>query len=251
MASTSYKRIGILGGMGPAATADLYLAIVALCQQRYGARYDSDYPQMIINSIPAPDVVERLVVERLPDEARLVAMLEQGVQTLESAGADFVVIACNTVHAFHAELASAVSIPVLDLVEETVAAVHRAGHRRVGLLGTGMTLDRGIYRRPCQRRGVDLLEPDERQQRRLTELIMDILAGRYTQQRCTARLSELMTELQNQGSEAVILGCTDLSSVAPDQSPIPLYDTTQILARAALREATNPPTMTKPTSTGS
>jgi aspartate racemase len=250
MASKSYKRIGILGGMGPAATADLYLAIVALCQQRYGARYDSDYPQMIINSIPAPDVVERLVVDRLPDEARLVAMLEQGVQTLESAGADFVVVACNTVHVFHAAMASAVSIPVVDLVEETVAEVHRAGHGSVGLLATGMTMDSGIYRRSCQRRGVDLLEPDEHQQQRLTELIMDILAGRHTQQ-CTARLTDLMAELQNQGSEAVILGCTDLSAVAPDPFPIPLYDTTQILARAALREATSPPAKTKTTSTGS
>jgi aspartate racemase len=219
--------------MGPKATADLYMAIVELFQQRFGARYDADFPQMIINSVPVPDVVERL-----EDEARLMAMLQQGVQTLESAGADFVAIACNTVHAFHAAIAPAVSIPVLDLVEETVAEVHKAGHGCVGVLGTGLTIARGVYRGPCERRGVELLEPDEHQQETLTELIMDILAGRHSQH-CTARLGAIIGELRDQGAEAVILGCTDLSGVAPEppSASVPVFDTTRILARAALREA--------------
>jgi len=232
-----YKRIGILGGMGPKATADLYMAIVRLFQERFGARYDADFPQMLINSVPAPDVVERL-----EDEARLVAVLQQGVRTLEVAGADFVVMACNTVHAFHAAIASVVSIPVVDLVEETVAGVHAAGHRRVGVLGTGQTIGRGIYRGPCERRGVELLEPGEVQQEALTELIMDVLAGRYAPG-CAARLGTLIGDLADQGAEAVILGCTELSGVTPDLDPassaalVPLFDTTQILARAAVREA--------------
>lgn len=231
MGPNTYKRIGILGGMGPKATADLYMAIVEQFQQRFGARYDADFPQMIINSVPAPDVVERL-----EDEARLVAVLQQGVRTLEAAGADFVVIACNTVHAFHAAVASAVSIPVLDLVEETVAEVHAAGHQCVGVLGTGLTVARGIYRRPCERRGVALLEPGELQQETLTALIMDILAGRHAQ-RCAERLGAIIGEFRDQGAEAVILGCTDLSGVTPDPPPVAIFDTTLILARAAVREA--------------
>jgi aspartate racemase len=235
MRPETYKRIGILGGMGPKATADLYMAIVALFQERFGARYDADFPQMIVNSVPAPDVVERL-----EDEARLVAVLQQGARTLEKAGADFVVIACNTVHAFHAAIASAVSIPVLDLVEETVSEVHRAGHQCVGVLGTGLTIGRGIYRRPCEGRGVTLLEPDELQQSALTELIMDILAGRHAQ-RCTDRLNAFMGAFGDQGAEAVILGCTDLSGVAPDPPPVAVFDTTLILAAAAVREAVGDP----------
>ncbi len=229
--SKSYKRIGILGGMGPRATADLYLAIVDLFQRRYGARYDADFPQMIINSVPAPDVVERL-----QDEARLVAVLQQGARTLERAGADFVAIACNTVHAFHGAVASSVSIPVLDLVEETVAEVHAAGHGSVGVLGTGLTIRRGIYRRPCAQREIQLLEPSDLGQETLTELIMDILAGRHAQ-RCAERLGAFIGDLRDQGADAVILGCTDLTGVAPEPSPVPVFDTTLILARAAVREA--------------
>lgn len=229
------KTIGILGGMGPRATADLYLAIVALFQQRYGARYDADFPQMLINSIPAPDVVEQF-----EDEARLVSLLSEGAQTLEQAGADFVAIACNTVHAFHTAIASSVSIPVLDLVAETVAEVHQTGYTTVGLLSTGLTLERGLYRAPCTARGLTLLEPDEPQRQLLTALIMDLLAGRPPET-CGDRLMALVEALAARGAEAVILGCTDLTPVIPAAAPpLPLFDTTGVLAQAAVREALRP-----------
>ncbi|MFH2007419.1 MAG: amino acid racemase [bacterium] len=228
------KRIGILGGMGPAATAELYLAIVGQFQRRFGARYDADFPQMIINSVPAPDVVEKL-----EDEAELVEVLQQGVRTLEVAGADFVAVACNTVHAFHGAIAAAVSIPVLNLLEETAAAVEHAGHRRVGVLGTGLTIRRGLYREACRHRGIAVVEPNALQQEALTQLILDVLAG-GDPERCRGRLAGLIDALRAAGSEAVILGCTDLSGIVPPAPAVVLFDTTRILAEAAVNEATRP-----------
>jgi len=226
------KRIGILGGMGPAATAELYLEIVGLFQKRYGARYDADFPQMIINSVPAPDVVEKL-----EDEAKLVAVLQQGVQTLETAGADFIAIACNTVHAFHSAIASAVSVPVLDLLEETASAVQRAGHERVGVLATGLTIRRGLFRDACRHRGVAVVEPDEPQQEALTQLILDVLGG-GNPDHYRRRLDGMIDELLAAGAEAIILGCTDLSGIVPPAPPVPVFDTTRILADAAVYQAT-------------
>ena len=225
------KTIGILGGMGPVATAELYMGIVEIFQQRFDARYDADYPPMIINSIPAPDVVEKL-----EDEARTVAMLRDGVRTLEKAGAGFIVIACNTVHQFHRDMADAVTVPVINLLEETAQAVKRAGYTRVGVLGTGLTVRRGLYRLPCETRGIELVEPDDRQQSALTALIMDVLSGRDLDG-CRERLDALVRDMKARGSQAVILGCTDLSSLASERrAPIALFDTTRLLAEVAVRE---------------
>jgi aspartate racemase len=225
------RTIGILGGMGPQATADLYLGIVRLFQQRHGARYDADFPQMVLVSLPAPDVVERN-----EDERRLIGTLRQGARKLAEADADFIVVACNTVHAYYRQLSAAVQIPVLDLIRETAVATQSRGIRRVGVLGTGLTLERRLYQEACAAVGVEALAPPESDQRRLTEIIMQILAG---QDLTEARrgLDDIVAGLGGAGAEAVILGCTDLSGVATPRPDGPLLiDTTEVAAEAAVRE---------------
>src|SRR3989339_318028 len=96
-----YRKIGILGGMGPEATADLYLEIIRIFQQELGAKYDDEFPQIFINSLPLPDVVEQNF-----SEAQVIYLLKEGVKKLEQAGADFIVIACNTVHVFLCQMRS-------------------------------------------------------------------------------------------------------------------------------------------------
>ena len=115
-----YKKIGILGGMGPEATAELYLKIIKIFQDKFGAKYDSDYPEIMIYNLPLPDVVEKI-----DQSSKIKEMLVKGVQKLESWGVDFIAIPCNTVNFFLPEMRTAVSIPILSILEETAKEVNK------------------------------------------------------------------------------------------------------------------------------
>ena len=224
------KTIGIIGGMGPQATAELYMAVVGIFQRRFGARYDADFPPMLIHSVPAPEVVERL-----EDERALAAMLAGSARTLEASGAELIAIACNTAHVVHPAVAAAVAVPVLDLPELAAEAVAAAGHRHMGLLATGLTIDRGLYVGPCQRRGLELMVPDAPQRQRLTRIIMAVLGGEDPEP-ARADMAGLLAELAARGADSALLGCTDLGPVARGVlEPLPVYDSTAILAEALVR----------------
>jgi aspartate racemase len=226
------KTIGIIGGMGPESTAALYMHIVKVFQRRYGARHDSDYPPMVIYSLPAPDVVEHM-----EDEELLIEMLEDAAKKLEGAGADFLVIGCNTVQKYLGRVGEVVSIPYLDLNEEVGRVVEERGFKTVGLLGTEATLGNGLMEEACRRHGADVVTPDPLDRRALTRVIMAILSG---EPRTDARRIVLaaISDLRRKGADAVVLGCTDLRLVVTaDESPVALLDTVDVLAKAAVREA--------------
>src|SRR3989338_835754 len=125
----AYKVIGILGGMGPEATACLYLKIIKIFQERYGAKYDADFPKIFICNLPLPDVVETADTSN-----RVRDCLVKAVQELASVGVDFIAIPCNTVSYFQREVREAVSIPVLSLPEEVAKVVRSKRFKKVGLL---------------------------------------------------------------------------------------------------------------------
>ena len=102
-----YKKIGILGGMGPEATTDLYMKIIREFQKKQNAKYDCDFPEIIIDSIPLPDIIESEI-----DESEISEMLINGCQLLQSSKADFIVIPCNSVHKYIEEMRESVDIPV-------------------------------------------------------------------------------------------------------------------------------------------
>jgi aspartate racemase len=225
------RTIGILGGMGPEATASLYLRIVRIFQKRLGARLDADFPPMLVNSLPVPDVVERL-----EDEARLVEMLSGGARALEAAGADFLLMACNTVQKYLPVVTGATSLPWIDLMREIGRSVAEQGHRIPGVLGTEATVRDQLIEKACSRVGRQVVLPTAEEQGRVTAAILDILAGRRKAPR--EALRPVLAALHGRGADAVILGCTDLPlALAPEDCPVPQIDTLEILAEAAVREA--------------
>jgi len=187
---------------------------------------------MLIHSLPAPDVVESL-----QDGPRLQAMLCQAAQGLQAQGADFIAIACNTAHLYHPQVAAAVQIPVLHLPAEAAAAASARGLSCVGLLATDLSLREGLYRQPLRERGIQLVEPDQRQVETITAIIVAILADEPLDPH-RRRLRGLVGELQARGAQAVILGCTDLGAATRGlQLEAAILDTTAVLAEAAAREA--------------
>lgn len=221
------KTIGILGGMGPEATAQLYLEIIRLFQQQYGAKYDADFPEMVIVNLPLPDVVENPETEKVIEQ-----MLIYGVKKIESAGATFIAIPCNTAISFLPAMQKMVSIPIVSIVEETAKNVQKWKLDVVGIVGTEMTLRKNTYGKALG--GTKLIVPKVEDQKATTQIIMNILAGRK-ERNDQERLLRIIRELKRRGAEKVIMGCTELPLLISENEDV--IDTIKILARATVRES--------------
>jgi aspartate racemase len=230
--ATKEKVIGILGGLGPEATLDLYGKILAAT----GARTDQEHLHVLIDSNPkVPDRNKAIAGTGEPAAPALIGMARR----LEAAGADFLVVACNTAHAFAAEISAAVRIPLVSQIEETCEAVLRRmpGIRRIGVLAGQGCVDAGIYQRAFARRGIEMLLPPAAGQRQLMELIYRIKAG-DTGTETRAAVRALGIGLFGAGAELVVAGCTEVPLVlAESDLPGPMIDATAVLAERAVAYA--------------
>jgi len=219
--------IGILGGMGPESTAYTYMRIIRRCQEDYGARLDSDFPPIVVYSMPVPDVVEEG-----SDDAAMLALLDAGIGTLERAGAAFSFIACNTMQGFVPALRK--KYRILSLVEETAGCAKLSGIKDWGILGTEVTLRKGYYQRALTDSGIRPVVPDKDSQSLVTQAIREILAG-ADMARPRKRLKAAIRALASCGAEGVILACTDLPiAISAPDAGMPVLDTADISANAAL-----------------
>src|SRR6056297_3529720 len=145
------KTVGIVGGLGPDTTSEFYLEII----KRSGALITEAYPSILVYSVPVPFEVERNIVKYGTGEEDMLPVLEQGVQLLEKGGADFIVIPCNTVHIFHARLEALLKVPLMNILDVTAQACRLRDWRRVGVLGTGKTLEHRLYEDALERAGLE------------------------------------------------------------------------------------------------
>ena len=225
------KTIGILGGMGPLATADLFRKITLLTD----AARDNDHIRVYIDSNA-----------RIPD--RTAAILSGGkdpvpemasaLRSLEACGASCVIMPCNTAHNFYDAVASSVSIPVLHMIAITRDALKSRGVKCAGLLATDGTVQTGIYQRTFEGSGVELLTPDHSEDQ---AAVMDIIyngvkAGDLTHDATAFRAA--CEHLLARGAEVLILGCTELPPAFDIYHlDYPNVDPTLELALAAVRAA--------------
>lgn len=224
------KTIGIIGGMGPLATVDLFEKIVAHTK----AASDQEHLHVLIDSNTAiPDRTAALLrggADPLPE-------LVKSAGRLEKMGADVLIMPCNTAHNYYDGIAAAVSVPVLHMVRLTAAALADRGVKRAGLLATDGTVQTGIYQRSFEGSGVELLTPDEAGQRAVMEMIYQgVKAGNMAFDAGPARAA--MERLLSAGAEVLILGCTELPlAVKLYGIDLPAADPTLELALAAVRFA--------------
>lgn len=226
------KVIGVLGGLGPWATLDFFEKILRLTP----AQRDQDHLHVIIDSnAKIPDRSPAILGGGEDPTPALIAT----AVSLERAGADLLVIPCNTAHAFYDAVAASVRIPVLHIMEE-VAAVLRLewpGVRRAGVLATRATVAAELYHRAFAAVGVDVLTPDDDGQEIVTQAIYSVKAGTLGGDATTA-VAGVARGLIALGAGALVLGCTELPFVLrPEDVAVPLLDGNLILARAAVRAA--------------
>lgn len=224
--------IGILGGMGPAATADFYAKLVSATP----AVVDQDHVRALIWSDPAiPDRTAALVGSG-PDP---VPLLVAGAQRLQDAGAMFIAMPCNTAHAFLDRVRAHVDLPFVHMIEETCRHIVQRSVGAVGLLATTGTVRSGLYQRSLESTGTAVLTPGATDQERVVEVIARVKAGVVDDQ--TRRLiRQSVARIVDRGAQVIIAGCTELPLALADMDVhVPVIDPTLVLAKAAVARATN------------
>lgn len=222
------KTIGIIGGMGPLATCDLFRKIIDVTD----AATDQENVRVVIDSnTEIPDRTAAI----LAGGADPVPELVRSAGYLQSIGADVLIMPCNTAHYFYDQVAPTVSIPFLHMIEETANALRRQGIDTVGLLATDGTVRSGVYDKAFDAAGITSLVPDAEGQQHVMDVIYKgIKAGNMDID--LTGFNAAMDDLFARGAQVLVLGCTELP-VAFQEFGIdrPNIDPTHVLAAAAVQ----------------
>lgn len=226
MVTASCKVVGVLGGMGPDATVDFMAKVIASTP----ATKDQDHIRMIVDQNPkVPDRQAAILGDGEDPGPDLAAMAVR----LEAAGADFLVIPCNTAHVFEDKILAAVSIPLISIIDATVAAIDERcpGADAAGVLATNACLHANVYQDALNQAGIRPLLPDKGDQDALTILIGKIKAGDKGEEVSNA-MHDLAKALVERGAQAIIAGCTEIPLVLDDALlAVPLISSTDMLAQ--------------------
>ena len=224
------KTIGIIGGLGPETTSEFYLELVFSCQKIN----QTHRPQILICSVPLPYNVEEDAIARGIGENRCIPFLLEAAKKLELAGADFLVMPCNSLHVFIDEIRKSVKIPVLSIVEETTTFLKLQSISKVGIVSTSITLDKRLYEDSLKNVGIEQIKPDSYQQEKIGKIIHNIVSNRH-ENKDREELIRIIDSFEKEGIEHVILACTDLQLLIPKHPHLKIYDTMKIFAEASVR----------------
>ena len=226
------KTIGLLGGMSWESTIPYYRLINQRVKERLGGLHSA---KVILYSVDFHDI-ERLQHAGDWDAAGL--MLARAARALEQAGADFIVLCTNTMHKVASAIEGATAIPLLHIADPTARQIRSDGHTRVGLLGTLFTMEQSFYSERLEQQGLEVITPCREDGAAVHRIIYEELCLGQVLPESRAVYQTIMASLTEQGAQAIILGCTEISLlVGPADASIPLYDTTSIHALAAADEA--------------
>lgn len=218
------NTVGILGGVGPETTAEFYLELIFGCyKQDKVAR-----PPIIIWNIPLEYKIEEELLTESKGEQRYLPYLIDGAKILERAGADFIVMPCNSLHIFIDEIRQAVNIPVLSIIEETARFLKNKSISEIGFLGTSSTVNNKIYETQLDKNDIRQVLPDGFDQAKIGRIINNIVLNRHANKdrdEFMGIVDRLSAEVGN-----IILACTDLQLLIPSRNDVEIYDTMKIFA---------------------
>ena len=210
-------KIGILGGIGPEATSEFYSKLIFEIQRR-GIKSNRDFPQIIINSIPAPELINDNVSQEE------LSFYRKGLAELDSFGVDFIVMVCNTIHLFYDELQEGIKSPIIDLRKAVYDKIKNA--KAITVLGTPLTVKK-LYKFE----GIKTINPVDDELSELSSAIFNYNKGveKEKQKEFATRLSNKYLKL---GSEKIVLGCTELAVMLKGEN---FVNTLDVLVKATLK----------------
>ncbi len=223
------KAIGVLGGMGPEASAYMYSMLIRLSIEKFGAINNDNFPEIILYSIPVPDFISSE-----EEKEKALSMLIERTKDLNKLNISNLAIACNTAHLLLHKLQSVSKIPFVSMIDEVVLEVKKNNIKKIGLLGTPVTIKSNMYQNAFQKEGIQVLVPDKSDIKILESIIRNIIKGKIVNQ--GQRCKKIADALFKNGAESIVLGCTELPLVFTGNYSLPVYNSLEILSIKLLKD---------------
>jgi len=229
------RTIGLIGGMSFESTAVYYRMINEIVRTRLAGLTSAD---IMMHSVNFAEVVDMQKAGRWDLAA---AHLARSARQLEAGGAECVLICTNTMHLIADEVAAAVGIPLIHIIDETAKALKANGFSRPLLLATRYTMEHGFYADRMKALGIDILVPEADDRGAMHDIIFDELCAGSVKDCSRSRALEMIEKAKAAGADSVILGCTEICLLLdPETLPLPGIDSTAVHAQAAVEFALTP-----------
>ncbi|MCG7560173.1 MULTISPECIES: aspartate/glutamate racemase family protein [unclassified Pseudoalteromonas] len=224
------KTIGLIGGMSWESTVSYYSLLNEGVKAQLGGLHSA---KIVLVSV---DFAEVEAQQHRGDWQAAADLLATAAQSVEAAGAEFVLICTNTMHKVADEVQQAISIPLLHIADATGRVLVRDKVKKVGLLGTRFTMQEAFYRTRLEKKfGLEVCVPNESDQQKVHDVIYQELCLGKVLDKSREDYLRIIASLKASGAEAVILGCTEIALLIRDSdTDIPVYDTTRIHVQSAL-----------------
>ncbi|RMC38890.1 aspartate/glutamate racemase family protein [Paracoccus siganidrum] len=227
------KKIGMIGGLSWVSTAEYYKRINEMTQAQAGGVASA---RIVLESVNRQEYVDA-VIER-GDEGAACAQIGRSARALQAAGADFIVITCNDVHRFVPELQPGLDIGFLHIAEVTAQAIKARGLRKVAILGVRKTMESDFYPEILARSGLEAIIPDEEEKRLIHDSIYEELVNNRFRDQTRREYQRIIADMGRRGADCVAFACTEIPLLlAPQDSPLPAFSTTELHCRAAVARA--------------
>lgn len=226
------RTIGLLGGMSWESSAEYYRLMNELIKQRLGGLHSA---KCILYSVDFAEIEQCQHEGRWQDAAKI---LQHAAKSLETAGADALVLCTNTMHRLAGEITSSLRIPFLHIAYAAVEEIQMKGIKKVGLLGTRYTMEQEFYRGELEKNGLEVVVPDEVDREIVHSVIYEELCKGEIVPNSRDQYIRIMNLMAEAGAKGIILGCTEISLlVKPENASVPLFDTTFLHAKKAVEFA--------------
>ena len=227
-----YKRIGILGGLSPESTITYYEYITRTYRERFG---DHSYPEILIYSVSFQEFMNWMREGRWD---LITEKIVEGMTHLHGGGADFGLIATNTMHVVFDEVQKRSPMPLISIVDATAEEIKKENLEVVGLLGTTSTMSGDFYKKKLLSYSIQTLVPETKDQEYVNHIIFEELINGQILQRSRKGLIRIIKNLKDRGAQGVILGCTEIPLlIRGEDVDVKLFNTTVIHAEKALNYA--------------
>lgn len=226
------KTIGLIGGMSWESSVEYYRIINEEVRKKLGGLHSA---KCILYSVDFEEI-ERYQADGEWEKAGLI--LGHAGQSLQKAGADFVVLCTNTMHKVSSYIEENMEKPFIHIAEATANSIKEAGIQRIGLLGTKYTMEQNFYKSVLEEKGLQVLIPNEEDRQEINRVIFEELCLGKIEDDSRNRYKDVICTLVESGAEGIILGCTEIGLlVKKEDSKVPLFDTTYIHAVEAVKKA--------------
>ncbi|WP_230878379.1 aspartate/glutamate racemase family protein [Planomonospora sp. ID67723] len=223
------RTIGLIGGMSWESSAEYYRLLNEEVRRRRGGHHCARSLMLTV------DFAEVEAMQRAGDWAAAGRLLVRAARTLQEGGAELVLLCTNTMHRVAGEIEAAIEVPFVHIVDATAERITAAGVTTAGLLGTRFTMEMEFYRDRMRGHGIELLVPHEPDRTLVHDVIYRELTRNRIEESSRAAYRRVIADLAARGARGVILGCTEITLlVGPEDSPVPVFDSTRIHVERAV-----------------